>query len=116
MSGLSVKDIGIELKVDDLPEPDQTAFDEEKLIAAQRMAHLKGILQDQDERKNYAKKIYLLIVFWLFGVGLIIVLDATLSPHGYFLMSESVQIALIGGTTANVLGLFIVVVNYLFKR
>lgn len=35
---------------------------------------------------------------------------------GSFKLSDSVLIALIGGTTVNVIGLFLVVANYLFPR
>ena len=71
--------------------------------------------QDLTERKQYAKKIYWLIVCWLFILGFIILLQGFL-PEDIFFLSDSVLLALIGGTTANVLGMFFIVLKYLFPQ
>jgi hypothetical protein len=72
--------------------------------------------QDMDERKAYSNKIYCLIASWLIYVGLIIFLEALGSKCGWFKLSDPVMIALITTSTASVIGLFAIVVNYLFKK
>lgn len=75
----------------------------------------KSFKQDIKERKKYANKIYDLISWWLFCIGMIVFLQGFLAQYGTFNLSDKVLIALITGTTINVLGLFIIVINYLFK-
>lgn len=72
--------------------------------------------QDMGERKAYSNKIYCLIASWLIYVGLIIFLEALGSKCGWFKLSDPVMIALITTSTASVIGLFAIVVNYLFKN
>lgn len=72
--------------------------------------------QDLDERKRYAAKIYRLIALWLGSLGFILLLQGVKLPKDFFTLSDSVLLALIGGTTANVLGMFFIVLKYLFPQ
>jgi hypothetical protein len=97
-----------------------------------KSAELKGFKQDIKARKRYAKNIFSLIVWWLVAILFLLLLQGfsggqkvslstitrLLEVHlDYkFYLSDAVLLALIGGTTANVLGLFIFVVQYLFPK
>ena len=78
---------------------------------------LAGLEQDIRERKAYAGKIYWLVVCWL-GVVLSIVGASGVQVYGFCAahVSGTVLVALIGGTTVNVLGLFVIVANDLFPK
>jgi hypothetical protein len=98
-------------------EPDsETRREEEDLERQEREAHLTGILQDIAERKTYANRIFWLLVGWLSGVFTLLMLQGVLSPWRWFNLDKAVLIAAIGGTTVNVIGIFIVVARYLFPR
>ncbi len=70
--------------------------------------------QDIKERERYAKNIFALISIWLIGLGLVIVLQG--NENNGFNLSETLMLSLVGGTTINVLGLFFVVLKYLFPE
>lgn len=93
---------------------------------------VKILQQDRQERQKYAKYLFKLICAWLLGIYSIIMLagfGATtarfdmsdlpvvkrLELKPSFQLSDAVLLALIGGTTINVLGLFVIVANYLFN-
>lgn len=99
--------------------------------AAREEEKVKVLQQDRVERQKYARYLFQLICIWLLGIYSIILL------HGFngsilsvrtddipvirrvrvvprFELSDAVLLALIGGTTINVLGLFVIVANYLF--
>jgi len=100
----------------------QTAQEEEDLVKtayALRLKRLKilndGLRQDRKERRKYAERIFLLIVGWVFAILFIIIFKGFGSYYG-FELSDKVLITLIGGTTISVLGIFVIVANYLFKQ
>lgn len=100
----------------------QTAQEEEDLIKTAYALQLKrlkilndGLKQDRKERRKYAERIFLLIVGWVFAILFIIIFKGFGSYYN-FELSDKVLITLIGGTTINVLGIFIIVANYLFKQ
>lgn len=100
-------------------------------IKKQRLLN-KVIKADTKARKKYARKIFRLIKWWLIGIGALIVLQGFLGKREisiafhwfgspwrssiHFELSDSVLLALIGGTTASVIGLFAIVANYLFAK
>jgi hypothetical protein len=108
------------------PEPDgqtDTLYDDEKksLDNARLRADVERLLQqnedlvqDRNQRKKYATRLFRLIVGWL------IVSVAIVLLHGFpsipFKLSGTVLVTLIGSTTASVLGLFAIVANYLFPK
>lgn len=83
------------------------------------------MIQDIVERKRYALFSFLLVCLWLFLVLIIILLEGfggagtevtIKSVPVKFKLSEAIVLALIGSTTINVIGLFVVVVKYLFPN
>lgn len=111
------------------------ARDGSEHLAEKRAEIIKALKQDRKERKRYAGKIFVLICAWL-GIVLGIVVMAgfkgnlpirvnpwprsMIDPYRWewtpFELPETVLLALIGGTTVTVLGLFAIVANYLFPR
>lgn len=73
-----------------------------------------SLKQDIEARSDYASRIFWLIVVWLFAIFLVLIFEAW-ELFG-FQLSDSVILALIGGTTASVLALFVVVAKYLFPE
>ena len=77
-------------------------------------ARIRGMLLDQEQRLEYARKAYELVVAWVGGIILLLTLSGIKLAHFKFELSENVLLALIGGTTLNVLGVFYFVMAYLF--
>ena len=75
--------------------------------------NLKSQVQDREERKNFAGKIYIMLCVFLAIVGLVLLMHG-LNVWG-FNLSETVLIALLATSSANVIGVFLFVVRYLFK-
>jgi hypothetical protein len=94
----------------------ETKKEEEDLDKQARRAQIISIKQDIEERKKYAGRIFCLLSLWLIGLFVLLLLQGFLSPLHYFFLSEAVLLATIGGTTLNVIGIFIVVARYLFPR
>jgi len=92
----------------------------------------KSLAEDIEARRTYAGRIFALICWWLIAVLLIVTLHGFLSKSGtrlevslrnlhwksaaHFELPTSVLLALVGGTTATVLGLFVIVANYFFPK
>ena len=82
---------------------------------------LKDRQQDRAQRKEFAGKIYWLVAFWLGGVGVILLLSGWQHSAWFpycrpFQLSDGVLMTLIGGTSASVIGLMVIVANYLFPK
>lgn len=73
----------------------------------------QSLRDDIKARKKYADSIFQLVCCWL--VVVLLLLCANGLKCG-FSLSDGVLIAVISGTTANVLGLFLVVANYFFPK
>ncbi len=101
------------------PSPDLDAeLESDRFDARRRTLLLEGLKQDLELREAFAWDIFYLIVAWLILIFLILLLQAfsaTIFQHS-FRLSDAVLLALIGGTTVNVLGIFIIVVRYLFPQ
>lgn len=80
----------------------------------QLRAENKQRKQDRKERRKYANRVFFLISTWL-GVMGIIVLCQGFSPEG-FKLDTPVLVTLVSTTTASVLGIFLIVANYLFPN
>ena len=93
--------------------------DDEALERKVRHAFLARELQQIDDivksRKNYANKIFWLVVCWLAVMAILILMDGFSQRTGFDLDTKIV-LALIGGTTLNVLGIFTIVTNFLFPK
>jgi hypothetical protein len=77
-------------------------------------ADLKGHKNDIENRGKYTKRLYWTMVGWMSAAYLVLLLTGW--TVGGFTLSDSVLIALITGTTANVIGLFVIVARYLFTK
>lgn len=73
---------------------------------------VRGKKQDRQQRKHFAYSIFIFICVYMLVV-LSIVTFAGLSAWG-FSLNDGVLVTLLSTTTANVLGLFIIVAKYLF--
>ena len=86
--------------------------DRQRLELSHLQEQVESAKQDREERKGYAKKLYWLIAVWLASVLLLLIAHGLTSIA--FFLSDSVILAIVGGTTLNVLGLFAIVTKYLF--
>lgn len=77
-----------------------------------RREELEGRKQDREQRKEFAVKIYHFLCFYLSSVLLLILLSGTSIIR--FELTEGIIITLLSTTTANIIGIFILVVKYLF--
>ena len=92
-----------------LAEEEHDWFDKER-----KWIQLKGLAQDQDARKKWGNRVFWLLVGWLVTVFAAFIFQGFGWFH--FHVSDSVLIALISTTTANVLSLGYIVANYLFPK
>lgn len=74
---------------------------------------IKSKEQDISMRREYADKTYLFVCIYMCFVFFLIFLAC--SPYT-FKMSDNVLMVLLGTTTVNVIGLFAIVMNYLFPK
>jgi hypothetical protein len=91
----------------------RTKLERARLLNERLQEQNEDLRQDRSERKDYADRIFQLVCLWLGAVGFIVFLQAT-SPR--FNLPDSVLLAILGGTTASVISIFIIVANYLFPR
>jgi hypothetical protein len=109
-------------------QAEELAFEDE-IEQDKRKTELLGLKQDIKERKTYAQQTFRLICVWLIGVFFLLLLQGFLGPNptyikfpsGYelnikFNLADNVLIAVVGGTTASVIGIFVYVVKYLFQK
>lgn len=80
-----------------------------------RAAKLKNYKQDTSLRKKFSWAIYRFLSFWMLFM-LIIVIMAGYGHSGYFVLSESVLVTLLGSTSVSVIGIFMVVARYFFPQ
>ena len=90
-------------------ENNPTGYQSKKM---QRLSE-KDKEQDIDMRREYADKTYLFVCIYMCFVFFLIFLACSPST---FQMSDTVLITLLGTTTINVIGLFAIVMNYLFPK
>ena len=74
----------------------------------------RGDSQDRDQRKEFAERIFSFVSIYMLFVFLILFFSGTETTN--FKLSDNVLITLLGTTTANVIGILIIVVTYLFSR
>ncbi len=98
-------------RIDIYREVENLRLDQRRIDIDREKAHVDGLRQDIEARKDYSNKIFKLVSCWLTGVLLVMIGNIFIGK-----LSDAVIMALIGGTTVNVLGLFLVVANYLFPK
>ncbi|HEY0009326.1 MAG TPA: hypothetical protein VGB55_11425 [Tepidisphaeraceae bacterium] len=115
---LTVADISAPSEQPDTKADQNTKVERLYLEAAypEQLARLsiEDLKQDIRERKAYADRIFRLISLWLAGVFWLVI--AAGWTKGEFKLSDRVLITLLGATTASVIGLFVIVANYLFPK
>ena len=79
---------------------------------ALKQEQLDSNKQDRIERKKFSDKIFWMVVSFLSTVLLIVIVCAIKCIP--FTLSDSVLIALLTTTTANVIGVYMIVAKYLF--
>jgi hypothetical protein len=77
-------------------------------------ATLTNFLQNQAARKKYSHRIFIITSGWLGFVILILLFQGFKLFN--FSLSNPVLMALLGTTTVNVLGFFVIVIQYLFNK
>ncbi len=108
---------------EDIQEARLASFKLQNDKLREELADLKS---DRDFRNEYAPKIFGLICVWLVLVVGLIFLDGLSLSGGLglpgtdktlgFNQSDGVVLGLIGGTTASVVGLLVIVITYIFPR
>ncbi|WP_303224030.1 hypothetical protein [Butyricimonas faecihominis] len=73
----------------------------------------EGDSQDRKQRKEFADKIFDFVRNYMLFVCIVLFLKGITSQ---FYLSDTVIVTLLGTTTANVIGILIIVVTYLFSR
>ena len=66
-------------------------------------------------RREFARKLFKLACWWVLGILGILIANGILSARGLSFLSDAVLLTLIGSTTVNIIGLFTLVVRYLFR-
>ena len=85
---------------------------EKEIQLEQRREELEGIKQDRKQRGAFSMRIFLFVcVYMVLALAIL-----CLSGGCVFEISDTVLIAMLTTTTANVIGLFVVVANYLFHH
>ena len=84
-----------------------------ELENAAREGENAGDDQDRQQRKAFADKIFDFVRNYMLFVCVVLFLKGITSQ---FYLSDAVIITLLGTTTANVIGILIIVVTYLFSR
>ena len=93
----------------------ETRLEESDFDKQMLREHIRSLGQNIDERKKYAHRIFCLMCSWLGLAFVILILDGFQSSTNFYL-TQPVLLALIGGTTADVLGIFYIVTHYLFPH
>lgn len=91
-------------------EMDAVALDQRKIEVKKNKAVLKNQKQDIKLRREFSLKVYNLVRWWLLFCAIIILV----SGFELFKLSDTVLTTIIASTSANVLGLFYIVLKYLF--
>jgi hypothetical protein len=94
-------------------DPDER-FREEKreLELESSRTQIEGEKSDITAKRQYAKGTFLLVVSWIFLVFVILLFQG-FAVRG-FKLSDSVLLAAIGSTTANVIGMLVIVLKNIF--
>src|ERR1700744_2632524 len=89
----------------------------EQLEILKGKAELDSFKQDTGERKRHAKNIFKLTCVWVAGIYLLLLFQGFGGVYKWpFHLSDSLMLAAIGSTTANIIGVFYIVVRYFFPR
>jgi hypothetical protein len=90
---------------------EESIIDIRDIDAEFRREQLESNRQDRKERKKYAIYIFYFLCFFLSITLAIVILTAL----DLFVLSDAILITLLTTTSADIIGIFIIVVKYLFK-
>ncbi|MBV8771325.1 MAG: hypothetical protein JO166_03175 [Deltaproteobacteria bacterium] len=98
----------------------QRSYQLDKLrLDNERLQHeLYSLRLDTDLRRQFARRIFILVIGWFGLVLLLLVVEGfkvDIDAHAFGL-SDSVLLALIGTTTINIIAILLIVVHYLFPE
>jgi len=96
-------------------EPNEALTEEKVYLDQKALLELEGEGQDIKERKEILLCFFILACSWVSVIGVLLFLEGFGSSLRFHL-SDSVLLAAIGFTTANIIGILYVVANYLFKK
>ena len=74
----------------------------------------KSNIQDRDQRKDFAERIFQFATVYMIFVFLVLFISGSTVSH--FHLNDNVLITLLRTTTANVIGVLAIVVTYLFSK
>lgn len=99
-------------------EPDVRAnLEKDSVELDQKRAELDSFKQDTGERKRYAKNIFKLTCIWVAGIYFLLLLNGFGGLYRWaFHLSDPLMLAAIGSTTANIIGVFLIVTRYFFPK
>jgi hypothetical protein len=97
-------------------EPDaqtnRESFEREK-----QNAELDSFKQDTGERKKHARNIFILTCAWVTAVFALLMLQGFGGLYvWHFHLTDSIVLTAIGSTTANIVGVFLIVARYFFPK
>jgi len=96
-------------------EPDKFTYTEHlDLEYEAKLARLNNYMDEAKQRRKYALRIFILTCIWVTSILGLVLLQG-FSWKGFHL-SDSVLLAAIGTTTANIIGVFLIVTRYFFSR
>ena len=104
-ANLSFRDIEKEYQLEELKI--------KKLETELRKEHLENKKQDRIERKEFADKLFTFLIGFLICVLLVVLLDGF--KFICFELTDTVLLAILTTTAANIIGIFVFVVKYLFN-
>jgi hypothetical protein len=102
------------LSVEDAPDS-KTRLEKYEIGEEYAKQQIRSLSQDIDERKKYAHRIFCLICCWL-GVCFLTLILEGFARWTQFSLTQGVLLAVIGSTSADVLGVFYIVTHYLFPQ
>jgi hypothetical protein len=102
------------LPVDNVSDDADDCTTLEQLELLKGKAELDSFKSDIAGRKEYAKKIFVLTCLWVTGIYFLLLLQGFGLDR--FRLSDNVLLAAIGSTTANIIGVFLIVTRYFFPR
>lgn len=105
---ISVKEINSRTNTPD----NETKTAQEDLEKSYRAEIIKDIKQNREEREKYARWTFRLVIGWIIVIFILIFFKG-FSLSGFDL-SDTVIVALIGGTTANIISVLVIIMNFLF--
>lgn len=116
---LAEADAASEIKEDIVSLMDREKLQSLAISNKLKFEELESRKQDRRQRETFSNKIFKLLCFFLIIVGCIIFLSTLHIPplmkYVHFRLSDNVVIALLTTSSANVIGIFIFVVKYLFN-